>query len=378
MKNIYFIFVIIISFTLNSCKEKQHNKPKELSTEKSSIKYAKLFNITAYKNYKKITLTNPWDSTKIHKEYYLVSKKTEIPDKIKNRLIVRTPIENCAVLATPYIGYLNKLNAIHTINAIGEIQYVSNKELLKAFTSNTITEIGGAHNLNTELVIDLKPEVLFCSGSQVPNKHLTQIDEFNIPVIYGFDWMENTPLARAEWLKFIAAFTAQEEQAAHVFNQIEKQYLSLKNRAKTSVKKPKILVGQEWKGVWNTPSGNSYLGNLLQDVEVNYYWSSTKKSGSLNLSFEEIYDKQADSDFWLNPGMINNLEELTANDPRLTSFKSIQNNQVYNYTKQGVNAYWENAGVNPDIVLSDLLKILHPELLPDYELSYYTKVESRK
>ena len=377
MNNILRLSIISLLF-LTSCKQEVRKKthPKKQTT----LKYANYFSINKHADYKKIVVHSPWGSATDYATYYLVSKTVKISTEIpKNSTIIRTPINNIAILSTPHLGLLKKLNAQKHITAIGEAQYIYDENIKTAVAQNKIKELGAAYSLNIELLLSLKPNILFATGYQTLNDNLKQASDFGIPIVYTIDWMEKTPLARAEWLKFVACFTEQEVLADSLFNEIEARYLSTVEKLKDIKKKPSVLVGQEWKGVWNTPGGNSYFAQFLKDAGAAYYWFSDNSTGSLALSFEDIYDKQSTATLWLNPGQINTIAQLISSDERLTQFNAVQNKQVYGYFNQvnneGANAYWENGGVNPHLILSDLIKILHPEVLPEYELYYYRRLE---
>jgi len=378
-KQLFTSFLLI--FLLFSCKEKAKKQPSSNTIAKSvEIKYAKLFSVEQTQNYKKITIKNPWDATEEYATYYLIPKDKKRPNNIpKDGQIIRTPIKNIAVLSTPHIGILSKLENNNCILAVGDSKYIYNPQLKSALKKGTIKEVGGAYSLNIEQLIALKPEAVIATGLQVINENLKQAKSFKIPVIYGLDWMEQTPLARAEWIKFMALFTENEEKATSLFSQIENNYLTAKNKLKGSTKKTSVLVGQEWKGVWNTPGGKSYFALLLKDAGADYYWSSDKSSGSLALSFEEIFDKQSAATIWLNPGQVTSTKQLLSQDKKLQHFRAVKNKEIYGYfnkiNSEGANAYWEIGGVNPDVILLDLIKILHPEVLPNYELFFYKKLD---
>jgi iron complex transport system substrate-binding protein len=376
------LIVLIVVSGFFSCKRAPDKARATLSvkTQKITPKYAKFFYTEIFENYKKLTVLNPWDNSQIYACYYLVSKNNNLPKNLPNdALVIHTPVSSIAVLSTPHIGMLDKLNLTAPITGIGEVKYIYNNNIRKSVSNKTILELGSSSNLNMEQLLNLKPDILLATGYQTANTNLQQANHLGIQVVYGLDWMEQNALARAEWLKFIALFFEKDKYAETVFSEIETHYLNVKQKVLEVNKKPKVLVGQEWKGVWNTPGGNSYFARLLQDAGADYYWKDNSSTGSLALSFEDIIDKQSDADIWLNPGQFTNIKDLLKSNNKLSYIKAVKHKKVYSYTKMtnniGANAYWETGGVNPDLVLSDLIKICQPKLLPNYQLYYYKKLD---
>ena len=142
-----------------------------------------------------------------------------------------------------------------------------------------------------------------------------------------------------------------------------------------------MITGMNSRDAWFVPNGNSYVCRFLKDAGASYYWEKTKATGSLPLNFETVYPVALDADFWLNVSISNvkSRQELQAKDSRYADFKAFKTGKVYGYhlraNDQGANDYWESGAVNPQDVLADLIKILHPELLPDHELIYYKQLK---
>ena len=195
------------------------------------------------------------------------------------------------------------------------------------------------------------------------------------------EWVETTPLARAEWVKLMAALLNKESIVNGKFREVEREYNRLANLAEKTGTKPSLITGMNSKDSWFVPNGNSYVCKFLQDAGGSYHWANTRAAGSLPLSFETVYPVALEADFWLNVsiGNIQTKAEILARDSRYADFKAFKTGQIYTYNKrlntQGANDYWESGAVNPQQVLADLIKILHPELLPKHELIYYQQVK---
>ncbi len=382
MKNILLIIFIISGLIAcrNGDTKGNNNTIKSLKKESTSIKYAKLFSINHYDNYKEVIVSNPWIHNKIYAKYILIPKGKEIPNSIPNDgIIIRTPVDKIICLATPHIGLLDKLGETNKIIGVSNADFIYNEDIKKNIASMKIQDVGSNASLNIEKLVDIEADIITASGFQAKSKNLELAEKSGLNIIYNIEWMEKNPLARAEWLKFISVFVNKEKEALSIFNDIESSYNKVAKTVKNIKDKPKILMGRKWKGTWNTTAGNSYFSHYLRDAGADYYWFSDTTSGSLLLSFEEIADKQLDSDIWINPGNARTIASILKEDERYSIFKAVKNREVYGYfnklDKKGTNAYWEIGAINPHLILSDLIKIFHPELLPNYELYFYKKLE---
>ena len=366
-----------------SCKNDRAKQSAVLTTETKreiKLKYTGLFSITEYEGYTEVVVNNPWDLSNTFATYILVPKGSDAPKGLsKDKILVRTPIDNVVTLASPHIGLFSAISSENRIIAVGESKYVYNSNVQDRFKQGEIKEVGVDQNLNLELLIDLSPEIVMATAYKQIHDNLSLVIKYGIPVVYNISWMEHSPLARAEWIKFAGVFLDKNKEADSLFNHIESSYINAVEKAKVIENKPKVLLGKKFKGTWYMAGGNSYFSQFLRDAGANYYWHSDTTSGSLPLSFEEVLDKQLDSDIWLNPGSALRISEIISEDERYKVFKALKNKKVYSNSKQliesSANGYWETGPTNPHIVLNDLIHILHPDLSPNYELVYYEKLE---
>ena len=214
-----------------------------------------------------------------------------------------------------------------------------------------------------------------------PKKDVSEkIINANIPVAISLDHLEETPLARAEWIKFIAAFFNKEQLADSLFKITETNYKQLKLMCDTIKNKPSVFTEMKYADAWYVPGGNSFAANILNDAGANYIWKNEKQTGSIPLNFETVYNVARDADYWLNLFInVNSKKELLGFEPRYNLFKAFKTENIYNNNKianaKGYSDYWENGITNPDELLKDLIKIFHPNVLPEYQLKYYKKIE---
>jgi iron complex transport system substrate-binding protein len=190
--------------------------------------------------------------------------------------------------------------------------------------------------------------------------------------------METSLLARAEWIRFVAAFYDKEKLADSLFTGIDKRYNEIKTKAAQVRNKPNIMEGSNFRGTWYMPSGRNYMGKLIVDAGANYFYANDTTAGSLPLNVETVLKNFAQTDVWLNCNF-KSIDDLVKADPKHGLFRPVKLRQVYNFNKRllpsTANDFWESAVARPDLLLSDMIAILHPELMPGYQLVYAAKLK---
>ncbi len=385
-----FSFLSII-ISCNSRNEPATSLNKNLSAltsdsvfSKSTVQYAKGFEITYYDNYKEIKVYNPWQKAdNVQYKYILINRFMQVPESLStDAQIIEVPVERIVCLSTTHIAFVDFINETNSIVGVAGTKFTNNKNVRKLINQGEIADVGYDKNLNYELLISLKPDIVmtYGVGSETAN-YINKLNELGIKVIINAEYLEQTPLAKAEWLKFVAAFYNKEKIANKQFSLIENEYNSLKFRLQSidSIKpKPTVLTNTPMNDIWYVPGGNSYVAKLINDAGGKYMWDNNKSRESIALSIEAVFEKAHDADVWINPGSANNIQDIVAVDERLKNFKAYKNNNIFNnnaiQNEFGSNDYWESGLINPHIILKDLIYIFHPEVLPEYQLVYYKKL----
>jgi len=376
MKKLNTISVLLFLLLLFSCK-KEAVKVDQKETAKSTIKYAKGFNIINDHGTKKLIIKNAYQNSKEITEY-IIKNKIDKTSTSKNTLL--TPIDKIVVTSTTHIPMVELLNEETSIVGFPYSKYVSSEKTRKLIDAGKITEIGKESSLNTEILLNLQPELVVGYSVSSADKSLTTIQQAGINVIYNGDWLEETPLGRAEWIKFFGVLFDKEQQADSIFKVIEANYIAAKNIALKSTKKATVLSGAIMsKDIWNLPAGESFVAQFLKDANLNYLWKDSKGKGSLSLSFESIFDKGQNAEFWISPGYFSSKDQLLQSNHIYAEFDAFKNDKIYtSSTKKGKTGgiiYYELAPTRPDLVLKDLIKITKPKLLPNYQLTFFEKMK---
>jgi iron complex transport system substrate-binding protein len=231
--------------------------------------------------------------------------------------------------------------------------------------------------MNLELLYTLKPSMIMGYTMTADLGQLKKIQQMGIPVVINGEYMERDPLGRAEWIKFTSLFFGKEAVADSVFKMIESEYLNTRKLLANVQQKPSVLCGTVYGDAWFMPGGENYAATLLEHAATDYLWASDTTTGWLEISFESVYDKAKDADLWII-GAFETFEELKAADKRYALFKPFTSKQIYHYNARkgakGGTDFLELGYMRPDLILKDLVKIGHPELLPEHELFFHKKL----
>jgi len=371
---------ILFSFTLLfifSCQNE--SKPNAIISAKNEVRYAKGFSIQNYDGYSVVILKNPWPKATKTYTYILKEKNGTVPDSLKQNLIIPVPIKTIVVTSTTHIPSLELLDEVNTLIGFPHCDYISSEKVRARIDAGNIKELGNNQDLNTEVLLDLLPNVIIGYGIDNKNPTLDNLQKSGLKVMLNGDWNEENALGKAEWIKFFGALYGKQKQATALFTKIEKDFLKTIRIAKMAKTTPSILAGDMFEDHWYLPRGTSWGSLLLKQANGNYLWQETSGTGSLSLSFETVFEKTKSADVWITSGQFSSLNEMTNSNPHYAEFKAFKNKNVYSFNgkkgKTGGILYYELAPNRPDLVLKDLVKILHPELLPSYEPFFFEKLK---
>jgi len=379
MKIIKFLFIFLI---VSTCKNEAKNEvPVTSETNQLVLKYAEGFKINQLNDNKTIEIIKAWPEAK-KKYIYLLLTKEQAAKTTYNKEdydgVIITPINKTVVTSTTHIPALELLGVEQTLIGFPGTDYISSEKTRNLIDQGNVRELGKNEGINTEVLLELNPDVVIGFGVDGVNKTFETIKKAGIPVIYNGDWVESSALAKAEWIKFFGALFNKEKEAGSIFNKIEKNYLEAKAIAKQAKHQPTVLSGAMHKDVWYLPNGSSPEAQFLKDANVNYLWSNTTGNGSLALSFEIVLEKAKDADLWLSPSYYTSFNQLEEVSSIYTNFKAFKNKNIYSFSNTtgatGGVLYYELGTARPDLVLKDLIKICHPELLKDYEPFFFKRL----
>ena len=331
------------------------------SVEIIKVKHAKGFHFEKNAENEYLVIDEPWPNASKPIQYNL----SKLP-------------KTFVCTSTSHLPYFEMLGAEEQVLGFPNVNYISSQVFIERAENGLLTDLGADNNINMELLMGVNPDAVVAFDMGGESKALGKIEEAGFPVYYNSDFLEESPLGRAEWIKFFGALLGKKYMADSIFNEIESDYLSLKKLTNEIESRPTILSGVVYGDTWFLPGGNNWAATFYQDAGGKYLWANDTTSGWLELSFEAVYEKANDADFWIGTSTINSKEELIGQDKRYNSFEPFEEDKVYNYNKivgpNGGYDFFESGYSRPDLVLSDIIKILHPQLLPNYETTYFQKL----
>ena len=377
----FFLQFLLLFFVLSvlGCKKNNEKHPSEKTVvAENLIQYAKGFSIHHYQGFSIVKVTNPWP--KANKEYTYILKEKDgiVPDSLHQFTTIQVPLQSIVVTSTTHIPSLEMLSVENSLLGFPNLNYISSEKVRSRIEQGKIKELGNNQSLNTEILIDLQPELIIGYGLDNNNPTLDNLQKSGLKVLLNGDWNEPTPLGKAEWIKLFGALYDKQKEAATIFSKIVNEYTKTVAIAKMATSTPTILAGDIFEGKWYLPSGTSWGSLLLKEAHSHYLWQETTGTGSLSLSFETVFEKAKEADFWITSGQFSTLKSMIDANPHYNQFRAFQNKKVYSFNgkkgKTGGILYYELGPNRPDIVLKDLVKILHPELLIGYEPFFFKKL----
>lgn len=370
MKKILFLALISIS-----CQSNREENNTQFITN-NQVKYAEGFAIESTKEATKVEVYNPWAGYEVLARYAFVKNANYKP--IANEVVVQVPVKEGVFLSSTYLGMLAMLNSREVVKGCTNANWVYDSILYKKYKNGEIYNIGNDMQVTAEKVIGAKPDLVMKYIYQGEDPADKMIKKIGIPIVYNIEFMETSPLGRAEWVKLVGAILDKQEMADSIFGSIEEKYNELKTLAQSSDISPTVLDGSSFKGTWYAAGGKSYVAQLLRDANATYYWADDTTRGSKPLSFEIILQKQGNADYWLNSNA-SGLNEIMAIESRCELLTAFKNKNVYHFNKrvnpEGGFDYYETGVIRPDLLLHDLLVILHPGLFnEEQETNYYIRL----
>ena len=322
-----------------------------------------------------VTVKNPWDTTAVLDRYALVDRNARRPASIPAGFkIISVPVERSIVYSGLHASLLNELGKLNAVNGMCDIQYVNDSATSVAIQKGKILDCGKNISPVIERIISLKPEIILLSPYENSDDE-SRYKSINVRLVEAADYMEPTPLGRAEWMRFYGRLFGASAKADSLFSQIENEYLSLSAEARKSKKHPSLIFDRVYSGIWYVTTSGSVTGRLIEDAGGINPFAGYKNGGSAPLSAEEVLNTGKNADFWLirhsEPSL--SLKGLAGDAPVYSKFKAFKNGNVY-MANTVTTRLFEDGAFHPERTLREMVRILHPEI-ESTPLKYYIKAE---
>ncbi|MBR5102492.1 MAG: ABC transporter substrate-binding protein [Muribaculaceae bacterium] len=360
---------LTIFITLLASCAKQDNSTVADTTADEGIKYAQLLSINHGNGFTEVKIADPWNEGSTLHTYVLVHRDSVVPANVPQGTVVRVPLERALVYSAVHTGVMKELGHIGAVAGITDASYFTDPDMVSAINNETVADCGSSMAPTIEKVINLRPDGILLSPYQ--DAAYGQVTQLGIPIIECADYMEFTPLGRAEWIKFYGELLGERERADSIFTAVETAYEQCKLNAANAKSKPVVLTETIYNGMWNVPGGKSYMARLLLDAGADYPWSDNDNTGSLALDFTQVLEKAQNADVWLIKSYaIHSLADLEGAYSLNSSFKAFKQGKVYSCDTKATR-FFEEFPFHPEILLQEYTAIFHPEIAKDYQPRYF-------
>ena len=377
IKQSIYTFILFSLLFLAGCISNKKTSLEAFNQDIYTPEYAAGFKILGATNVQStlIQVFNPWQGAKEVEMSYFISRNGEQAPTGFTGPTIPAGAKRIVCMSSSYIAMLDALGQVNRIVAVSGIDYVSNPYILAH--KDSIKDMGP--EMNYELLLGLKPDIVLLYGIGDAQTAITdKLKELSIPYIYMGEYLEESPLGKAEWMVVLSELTDSREKGIEIFSEIPKRYLSLKALTESVGQCPTVMFNTPWNDSWVMPSTKSYMAQLVADAGAEYIYKENSSNSSTSIGLETAYGLIQKADYWINVGSATSLDELKTVNPKFADAKAVRERTVYNnnlrLTPTGGNDYWESAVIRPDVVLRDLIHIFHPELVPD-SLYYYRHLE---
>lgn len=350
--------------------------------------YASGFEIRATEDGKAtlIVCHNPWQGAADVTQYLIIDPEGRFNTSHSHNLQrINGPAQRIVCMSSSYVAMLTAIGKSEYTVGVSGIDFVSDEYVTN--NRDKVRDVGYDNNIDYERLLALAPDIVLLYGVNAASAMEVKLQELGIPYIYIGEYVEPSPLGKAEWVVAIAEIAGCRDAGEKFFAEIPERYNHLKELAATATSKPKVMLNTPYADSWFMPSTQSYMARLIADASGDYLYKRDTDNTSATIDNEEAYLMAATADCWINVGQLRTLEELCSRYPKLSNINCVRSGNIYNCTRRispaGGNDFWESGVIRPDIILSDLIKIFHPELLKttsdesplNSELYYYQRLE---
>ena len=342
------------------------------------MKYADLLTLTECDGYIYAQVSNPWDSVGVLHSYILVEKGDDLPADLPEGDVIRIPLSNSVVYTSVHNSLLDEIGAYSAIRGVCDLKYIDIQKLQDDVKAGRIVDLGESTSPDIEAIIDLSPDAILLSPFQNSGSY-GRLGKLGIPIVECADYMETSALGRAEWMRFYGLLYGKDDAADSLFNVVSSEYNDLKALAAKAETTPTVITDFKFGASWYVPGGNSTVGRLLADAASDYIFKDRPESGSVPLDPEVVFDAAIDAEFWVakySQTTDKTYEEIAQDYGSYSRMAAFRNRNIY-ACNTALVPFYEETPFHPNRLLKDYVKIFHPDLLPDYQLRYFKKIQTR-
>lgn len=341
------------------------------------VRYAANLTMVDHGDFIKADFRNPWDTARTLQTFLLVPRQAPMPQDMPHGTVVKVPLQRSIVNTSAHNGLIDELGAIDAVVGAWDTRYILNPRIRRLVESGAIADCGSSMTPDIERMLQLRPDAILLSAFENSADH-NKVARTGVPVIDCVDYMETSPLARAEWMKFFGRLYGKGQEADSLFDAVERQYMATKALVKDVTTRPSVLTEQIYGQAWSIPGAYSTIGVLIEDAGGTNPFATYKTSGSVMLAPEEVLYKAGDADIWLLKYALPAPPELSAlakDHPIYSKFKAWADGNVYG-CDTGHTTYFDDEAFHPHWILAEYVNMIHPEIgEAENDHHYYKKLE---
>ena len=368
-----------VAVSLLSCGRRTAAEP-QTAGDSLFMKYSTLLSIAEYDGYTLATIKNPWKPGKLLHRYVLVPRTSDIRHQTsalpEDATVIEVPIQRAAVFTTVHCALLTEFGLGDRIVGVADSKYIKIPYIHEQIAKGRIVDCGNGLNPVVEKIMDIKPDVIMLSPFENSGGY-GKTEEIGIPLIECAEYMETSPLGRAEWMRFYGLLFGVGEKADAMFHEVDSCYTALKQQATEAGDGRSVIVDKVVGSVWYMPGGRSTIGQMIQDAGGRYPWANDEQSGSLALPFESVLERGGESDVWMLRYSSDHewdYRELLSGHQGYGQLRAFREKEVYGCNVEQ-SKFYEETPFHPNYLLNDFIQILHPDIIGTSSLRYYKKLK---
>jgi len=362
-----FFPIILAVLAFASCGSREATDPHPPRADSLRLRYASLLALQRADSFVVCEVRNPWKPGTLLHRYVLVPRSAKVPAQRPEGTLVRIPLERAVAFSSVHAALAFDLGVSRRLCGLCDANYAVRSDLRRAVREGRLTDMGASHLPDIERIVSQKADALLVSPFEQAG--YGGVEKTGLPLIECADYMETSPLGRAEWMRFYGLLFGCEARTDSLFTAVEKEYNTLKRKVISTKPRPSLLIDCMQSGTWYVPGGRSTMGRLYADAGADYLFGRLAESGSVALPFEQVYRRGADATLWLiKYGAATDLTyaALQRDYAPYTGFRAWKERRIY-----GCNVsrkpFFEDTPFRPDRLLRDVVTVFHPELLPHYK-----------
>lgn len=360
-----FLFPAFVLLLLSCSTVPEKTEPeKAVFVETIQPEFAKGFEIFRYEDHDKVIIREPI-SGRILQEFTLANDPSS-----------QVPVDfsfpgRWSCLSTTHAAMISAAGLEENIVGLAYADRIMDEKLIALLEDGSITDLSGEKEVDDEKLLRTNSDVFFIYPYDMDAA--MKYEELGVPLVQVTEYMEPHPLGRAEWIRFFGFLAGEQAESDAIFEQIRTEYLQLKTEAMYYSFIPSVLTGSFYQGKWFAPGGESMVAQFIKDAAGQYVFYDTKGVENITLEMETLLEKAHNADYWGKVVYADSLppaSDFVEDDERLKALKAFREGKLFICNAQTTD-YFGAGVVEPQVILKDMINILHPGAHPGYEPKYF-------